>query len=69
MIRLLGLMAVLGLAVAAVLIVVGAAMKTGPSRETLPATADPLPGAIRRVSYFALVILMLGVTTGWLGGV
>ena len=66
MVRLLGLLVLLGLACAAVLIVLGAAMRpSGSGREV---SADPVPRAIRRLSYLALIIVSLGVTTGLLGG-
>ncbi|WP_322891493.1 MULTISPECIES: hypothetical protein [unclassified Yoonia] len=49
-----GFLAVLG----AVRIMAGGAAEKDP---------DPMPAPFRRISYIVLVVLMFGVSTGWLG--
>lgn len=39
------------------------ALAGGPAEKDV----DPMPAPFRRISYIVLVILMFGVTTGWLG--
>lgn len=34
-----------------------------------PMAEDEVPKTMQRVAYIALVILLFGLTTGWLGGV
>lgn len=49
-----GFLAVLG----AVRVMAGGAAEKDP---------DPMPAPFRRISYIVLVVLMFGVSTGWLG--
>ncbi|MBQ2261190.1 MAG: hypothetical protein II336_07485 [Loktanella sp.] len=37
---------------------------TGPAAEK---DEEPMPAPFRRISYTVLIVLMFGVTTGWLG--
>jgi len=47
-------------------VVIGAAMLLG--RAITAAQEVPVPKTAKTVSYILLILLMLGVVTGWLGG-
>ena len=61
------------LALILVLIVIAAMTVAGMVRAlsgwTAPeTTGNTMPEGVRKISYVALIVLMFGVTTGWLGG-
>ncbi len=55
--------AALALAVASVT----SAIKTVITPVTPPSQRDTMPDTVRRIAYVALIILMFGVVSGWLG--
>ena len=59
-------MARLFLALLAVGVVIGAVIILG--RAVTAAQEVPVPKTAKAVSYILLILLMLGVVTGWLGG-
>lgn len=56
--------AVVAIAIIAVLGTITAIGQTAAGKET-----DDMPARFRRITYVLLVVLLFGVTTGWLGGV
>ena len=54
---------VIAFAVVALLGTLTAVAATGAGKET-----DDMPAKFRRVTYVLLVVLLFGVTSGWLGG-
>jgi hypothetical protein len=62
MILLLSFVAILAVGILAVMGTVRA--MTGGTREQ---ESDPMPAPFRRISYVLLIVLMFGVTAGWLG--
>ena len=61
------LIAVLALAAMAVLGVVRGIAALPATRSVVK--EDPMPDAIRNIAFTLLLVLMLGVATGWLGAV
>lgn len=55
---------VVAIAIIAVLGTMMAVTQTAAGKET-----DNMPAKFRRITYALLVVLLFGVTTGWLGGV
>ncbi len=41
---------------------------TAPTSAARPTTETPMPSILRNVAYALLLALMIGITTGWLGG-
>lgn len=56
--------AVVAIAIIAVLGTMMAVAQTGAGKDT-----NDMPAKFRRITYVLLVVLLFGVTTGWLGGV
>lgn len=55
--------AVVAIALIAVLGTLTAVAQTAAGKET-----DDMPAKFRRITYVLLVVLLFGVTSGWLGG-
>ncbi len=67
MLRLILIVAFLAVVVIAITAVLGTIMAVAkPSAGKEP---DDMPVKFRRITYALLVVLLFGVTTGWLGGV
>ncbi|MBR2655352.1 hypothetical protein [Yoonia sp.] len=65
MLRMILLLSFLAVLAVGFLAVMGALrVMSGGAAEKDP---DPMPAPFRRISYIVLVVLMFGVTTGWLG--
>ena len=65
MLRMILLLSFLAVLAVGFLAVMGALRAiSGPSAEKDP---DPMPAPFRRISYIVLIVLMFGVTAGWLG--
>ena len=70
------LFAVLVAAVVVAALTLLAALRPGPAAAaaaaaadtTLPRRVDTMPRSFRTISYTLLLVLMVGVTTGWIGG-
>ena len=45
-----------------------AAAAAAAADTTLPRRVDTMPRSFRTISYTLLLVLMVGVTTGWIGG-
>jgi len=69
------LIAVLVAAVVVAALTLLAALRPSPAAAaaaaadtTLPRRVDTMPRSFRTISYTLLLVLMVGVTTGWIGG-
>ena len=64
------LIAVLVAAVVVAALTLLAALRPGPAAAdtTLPRRVDTMPRSFRTISYTLLLVLMVGITTGWIGG-
>jgi len=68
MLRLLLVLLLLLILVLVALIVFGLArMVLGPT-DPPPASEGKMPKAVQKIAYIALLILMFGITAGWIGG-
>ncbi|MGJ8621593.1 MAG: hypothetical protein ACSHW1_02380 [Yoonia sp.] len=67
MVRLILLAAFIGVIAFAILAAVGTIVAV--TRSTTGGDDQMMPAKFQRITYALLVVLMLGVTTGWLGGV
>ncbi|PJI85014.1 hypothetical protein BC777_3010 [Yoonia maricola] len=56
-------------AVVAVVTIVALGTIMAISATTAGKDSDDMPAKFRRITYVLLVVLLFGVTTGWLGGV
>ena len=52
-----------------VLVVAVALLPAGASARPRQGPSDLMPGSFRTIAYVMLVILLLGITTGWMGAV
>ena len=66
MLRLILIVAFLAVVVIAITAVLGTMMAV--ARTTAGKETDDMPAKFRRITYVLLVVLLFGVTTGWLGG-
>ncbi len=66
MIRLIGLIAVLAFAIIAVIVVL--AIILAPSASLAEQGEEKLPASVRIVAFVVLMLVLLGLSLGWIGG-
>ncbi len=67
MVRLILVVTFVAVVAIAIIAVLGTMMAV--ARPSAGKDVDDMPAKFRRITYVLLVVLLFGVTTGWLGGV